>query len=63
MDLPYWIKLLSNTGPSSKCLEHDTIVFQLVMSIYTHLTPISENLPQPKILSYKNMYTKIMRIL
>ena len=50
MDLPYWIKLFSNTAPSSKCLKHDTIVFQLVMSIYTHLTPISENLPQPEIL-------------
>ena len=37
MDLPYWIKLLSNTAPTSKCLKHDTIVFQLVMSIYTHL--------------------------
>jgi len=55
MDLPYWIKLLSNTAPTSKCLKHDTIVFQLVMSIYTHLIPILKNLQQSKILSYKNV--------
>jgi hypothetical protein len=53
------IMLLSYTPLASKCLKHDTIVFQLVMSI-RYLTPILENLPQSQTLSYKNMIQKLL---